>query len=217
MVLILQLLASGGGLHLEQAGQGQLLSRVHVLGGAVQGPTHLLGPREAPAQREVLPQREPFVVVLRHQDPPQIRVPGEVHAVHVVDFTLEPVRGRPDVRAARYGQVGPWELSQDPQHTPVHGRPELVPDLDDRATTRVGAHDVEKEVEGLIGVRPQELEDLVQLLGTYRGNRRPDRVDMHAAEGTAESGTERLDRLVLFGIRRRRRSEHQVGDTLHCG
>src|SRR6478609_4734213 len=48
----------------------------------------LLRPAEPAAQREVLPQREAFLVLLPHQDPAQVRMPGEADAEHVVALAL---------------------------------------------------------------------------------------------------------------------------------
>ena len=48
-----------------------------------------------PLERIVLPLRKALPVV-GHQDAPAIGMAGEVHAEHVVDLALEPVRGRPD-------------------------------------------------------------------------------------------------------------------------
>src|SRR3954453_4288125 len=45
-------------------------------------------------ERIVLPLREPLPVV-RHQDAAAMGMVGEIHAEHVVDLALEPVRRRP--------------------------------------------------------------------------------------------------------------------------
>src|SRR3954466_13483276 len=47
-----------------------------------------------PFERIVLPLRKALPVV-RHQNPPAIRMAGEIHAEHIPPFALEPVRRRP--------------------------------------------------------------------------------------------------------------------------
>src|SRR5215203_2980542 len=59
-----------------------------------------------PFERIVLPLRK-ALPVFGHQDAPPIGVRREVHAEHVVDLALEPVRGRPDAAHRRHRLVFP--------------------------------------------------------------------------------------------------------------
>src|SRR5207247_5278772 len=59
----------------------------------------------ASAQRIVLAQRKTRELV-RHQDAAQVRVSLEDNAVHVVDFTLEPVPRLPELERRRQTGVG---------------------------------------------------------------------------------------------------------------
>src|SRR5574341_365959 len=75
---------------------GQLIHGVMGFRVGAQSLADLLGPREAAAQREILPEGIALGVGLPHQDPPQVRVAAEADAEHVVDFALEPVGAGPD-------------------------------------------------------------------------------------------------------------------------
>ncbi len=77
--------------------QLQLLQAVDILQIESERAARLLGPGETPAQRKVLTKWIAFRVVLRHQDPPQIRVAIEADAEHVVGLTFEPVRCTPQL------------------------------------------------------------------------------------------------------------------------
>src|SRR5438445_12321400 len=56
-----------------------------------------VAPSLAP-QREVLPQRIAFGIVVRHQDANEVRVVPETDAHHVEHFALHEIRALPDIR-----------------------------------------------------------------------------------------------------------------------
>src|SRR5947209_3530151 len=56
------------------------------------------------ATRIVLPQRVADEA-LRHQNPPQVRMAGELNAVKVIDLALHPVGAAPERESARHRQV----------------------------------------------------------------------------------------------------------------
>src|SRR5688572_6630157 len=76
---------------LERVGDRQLLHRVPRFRIGGQCLTQLLRAREAAAQGEVLSQWVPFSILLPHENAPQVGVPGESYAEHVVALALEPI------------------------------------------------------------------------------------------------------------------------------
>src|SRR5687768_2822374 len=68
---------------LERGRDRQLFHRVARLRIGGERLTQLLRAAEAAAQREVLPQREPFPVRLPHEQAPEVRVSDELYAEHV--------------------------------------------------------------------------------------------------------------------------------------
>src|SRR5688500_12748594 len=92
----LQALAHVGGQVLERIRDRELLHRVARLGLRGERLAQLLRAAEAAAEREVLPQRIAFLVLLPHEDAAQVRMPLESDAEHVEALALEPVGALPD-------------------------------------------------------------------------------------------------------------------------
>ena len=113
-----------------------------------------------PAEREVLPEREPLLVVLRHQDAAEIRMAPEAHAVHVPHLAFEPVGGEPQVGDAVQLEVVHRHLARDPQLAAVRHGPELVPHLDRGSDAGVRPHDIREQVVRLVGRVAEEAERL---------------------------------------------------------
>src|SRR5690348_4580130 len=75
---------------------------------------------ESSAQRKVFSQWIPFLVLLPHQEPPQIGMTGKPDPEHVVAFPLHPIGGAIDTPHARHFQRCPFfEPHLDAQKAPV--------------------------------------------------------------------------------------------------
>src|SRR5206468_5057331 len=81
---------------IERLEHRQLFHRVLGLGVQREDLSQLLGAAEPAAQREILPQRIPFLVLLPHQDATQVGMPVEADAEHVVALPLHPIGGLVD-------------------------------------------------------------------------------------------------------------------------
>src|SRR5689334_22345172 len=86
---------------IERLQHRQLFHRVLGLGVERQDLPQLLGAAEPSAEREVLSQREPLLVLLPHQDAAEIRMAVEPDAEHVVALALHPIRTLVDRPHAR--------------------------------------------------------------------------------------------------------------------
>src|SRR5689334_13437260 len=110
---------------------GQLLHRVLGLGIQREDLPELLGAAEPSTEREVLPQREAFLVLLPHQDAAQIRMAVEADAEHVVALALHPIGTLVDRPDARHDERLPLEEQRlQPQEAAVRQRAQMPDDLD---------------------------------------------------------------------------------------
>ncbi len=117
---------------------------------------------------EVLPQRMPLVVVLRHQDPPQVGVAAERDAHEVVDLALQEIGPLPDAgeRGDRRIVLGHPRL--DPDSEAVREREEVVDHFEAVLILRiVGRTDVGDVVEGSRGIVMEEGGHLQQAVGGH--------------------------------------------------
>src|SRR3954471_7314902 len=97
--------------------------------------------------RVILPERV-TLPVLRHQQPPRIRVAVEHDAEQIPHFALEPVGSRPDAADGRHVRVGVVQPYLDPDPPPVRERHQDVNQLEPRfARIEVGGGQLGEEVE----------------------------------------------------------------------
>src|ERR1039458_3675484 len=80
----------------ECVGDGQLLHRVARFRVRGERLPELFRAAETAAEGGGLSQRISFLELLPHEDPPEVGMPGETDAEHVVAFALEPVRALVD-------------------------------------------------------------------------------------------------------------------------
>src|SRR3954469_13205136 len=86
---------------LERLSDRQLVFRVPRLGVGGECLTKLLGTTEAAARGEVFAQRIALLVLLPHEEPPEVGVADERDAEHVQKLPLEPIRALVDFPYAR--------------------------------------------------------------------------------------------------------------------
>src|SRR5690348_11462793 len=87
---------------LERLRDRQLFLRVARLGIGRERLAQLLRPAEPAPKRKILSQRIAFLVLLPHQQAPQVRMPGEPNTEHVVALPLHPIRAPVDAPHTRY-------------------------------------------------------------------------------------------------------------------
>src|ERR1043165_9559938 len=109
----------------------QLLERVVRLGVGIQRLPHLLGAREAAAQREAFAERIPFGVGLPHQNAAQIGMSFGCPPEHAEHFALEPIGAAPQTPHGIDRQlVGRVELDLDANVGFARERAKKVDDLE---------------------------------------------------------------------------------------
>ncbi len=97
----------------------------------------------------------PLRVLLRHEDPSQIRMAAEVDAEQVEDFPLQPVRRLPDVVDGIDLEPAQRQRHLDAQRAPVLDRPQLIDDFERTAATVVDCRHVRQVIVRLRRLRPQ--------------------------------------------------------------
>src|SRR5574338_845115 len=120
-----------GGQVLERLGDGDLFHAVLRLRVLREDLPQLLGAAEPATQREILAERVPLLVLLPHQDAPQVRMADEADAEHVVALALHPVGAPVDVPHARHLERLPLLQHRLEAHEATEGQRAQVPhDLD---------------------------------------------------------------------------------------
>src|SRR5947207_999033 len=150
---------------LEGLGDRELLLRVARLRICRERLTQLLRATEPPTKRKILSQRISFLVLLPHQQPPQIRMPGEANAEHVEAFPLEPIRApihAPNARDLERSALGETHLQ--PQKATIRQRPQVPHDLDRLLwIAKLDRRDIREIVVALTGIVMQPPYDVEQL------------------------------------------------------